>query len=212
MQRGYTILSQNEKYFEEIMPRLDTFWCKDYMSLELENTKQSIKNINELMQRANSDPPLPKSLTLNEVTYLDFGAELYTTNCTDIDSLIGEIRANNPEKAIIFDVWATWCGPCISDMQASKAKKEQLIAMNVEVVYLCSPKNSSVAFWQQKIAEIETRGTHIFMNKALENQLKEKFEISGYPSFIFINKSGVYHKGLVTRIQDFNLNLLKDRL
>jgi thiol-disulfide isomerase/thioredoxin len=212
MQTGYPILYQNEKYFVEIMPRLDTFWCKDFMAIELEKTKENIRSINEQIQRAKSDSVLPKNLIFNEVTYLDFGAELFTTNCTDIDSLIAEIRANNPEKAIIFDVWATWCGPCISDMKGSKATKEQLKAMNVEVVYLCSPSNSSVSSWQQLVTETETQGTHIFMNKKLETQLKKKFEITFYPTFIFINKSGVYHKGLVTHLQNYNLKLLKDKL
>jgi thiol-disulfide isomerase/thioredoxin len=212
MQTGDPMLYQNEKYFEEIMPRLDTFWYKEYMTLELENTKIAIQKINENKVKGSCYPLKSQYSLVKEMTYLDFGAQLYTTNCTNIDSLMAEIRANHPEKAIIFDVWATWCGPCLLDMEQSKAKKEQLKAMNVEVVYLCSPKNSSVAFWQQKISETETQGTHIFMNKELESQLKEKFEITAYPTFLFINKSGVYHKGLMSRIHGFNLNLLKDKL
>ena len=42
------------------------------------------------------------------------------------DKLLETIVAQHPGKAVFFDFWSTWCGPCKEGIEAMEPMKEQL--------------------------------------------------------------------------------------
>ena len=79
------------------------------------------------------------------------------------------------------------------DIMASKAKLNELKANDVEVVYLCEGRSSKKTTWMESVLKMEMTGTQIFMSPTLSAQFLERFNVTGYPSHIFIDTKGEYH-------------------
>ena len=52
------------------------------------------------------------------------------------DQLLQTIAKQYPGKAVFFDLWATWCGPCKTGIEAMEPLKEELKEEDVVFVYL----------------------------------------------------------------------------
>lgn len=88
-------------------------------------------------------------------------------------------------KFILLEFWATWCGPCISQIpflkQASKKKdKIQLISISID---------EDLNKWKDKIKDLEMDWINIHY-KQEKNDLKEDFFITGVPYNILISQDG----------------------
>jgi len=53
-----------------------------------------------------------------------------------VKDIMEEIRSVNMEKVIYIDVWARWCGPCISEFPYSRALQHKLKNEAVSFVYI----------------------------------------------------------------------------
>ena len=84
-------------------------------------------------------------------------------------------------KSILFDFWATWCGPCLMDLPYSQQLHEQIPEAPIEFVYLCTAKGSDMEKWKRKISELGLSGTHIFVDAQLESKLMDLFFRFGFP-------------------------------
>jgi hypothetical protein len=169
---GLEDLEARTAYIEKILPTLQTAWCKQLLQAEFERHRKQNEQINATLQNMALDSS-PKTLG-KLVGSLPQGANLYTAEEQHIDSLIQRVRTLYPQQAIIFDVWATWCSPCISDMKNSKDTKKQLKDLPVKIVYLCVDKASSEEKWKKKIAELGIDGDHIWLNGKLSIDIMER--------------------------------------
>jgi len=60
--------------------------------------------------------------------------------------------------------------------------------------------------------ELGISGDHVFLNKKLTDGLLKYFNLTGYPSYVFIDKEGNYDPDFISRISSIKLNKLKERL
>lgn len=203
-------LEERTTYIEQMLPTLQTPWCKQLLQAEFERHQKQNEKINATLQNMSLSTD---HKTLGKfVGSLTQGANLYTAEEQHIDSLVQRVRSLYPQQAIILDVWATWCGPCISDMKNSKDTKQQLKDLPVKIVYLCVDKNSSEEKWKKKIAELGVDGDHIWLNGKLSIDVMERYGLTGYPSHIFIDKKGTYHSKFISSIQHLDIEALKKKL
>jgi len=168
-------------------------------------------------QLVNYIPTTHKSLSLSyqvvvPVKTLPFEAALYLGQGTDAATFVATLQNAFPGKALILDVWATWCKPCIIDMEKSKAKKELLKELPLEIIYLAISDGSSQQKWEQTIANLAVSGQHIYIKKDLTTALLKQFNLFGYPSYIFIDKDGNWDTNFVRSIAKIDLDKIRAKL
>jgi thiol-disulfide isomerase/thioredoxin len=135
----------------------------------------------------------PEASALGQLEAANTSVSMYHAEHDSLEVLLNAIKKEYPNKIIILDIWGTWCGPCREDIMASKAKLQELKANDVEVVYLCEGRTSKKSTWMESVLKMKMTGTQIFMSATLSAQFLERFNVTGYPSHIFIDNSGEYH-------------------
>ncbi|MCC8424039.1 thioredoxin-like domain-containing protein [Mucilaginibacter sp. UR6-11] len=104
------------------------------------------------------------------------------------DSLFNKIISKYPGKVVYVDFWATWCLPCRAEMPFSKNLHDQLAGKDVVFVYL--GVKSDEKLWKSLIAELGIQGEHFFLNEGDFAAMSQKFQFSGVPHYLLVNKQG----------------------
>ncbi|WP_235295536.1 TlpA family protein disulfide reductase [Portibacter lacus] len=203
-------LEWKEQYATKFLPYVNQAWVKEYLKELMVQSKININEINTELSNSkysNFNSPIGKSHR-----EYSFGAQSFISEQNDALSFIKAIQKNFVDKAIIIDLWATWCKPCISDMKKGKRIKKELENLPLVIVYVCTEQGSSVENWEMKIADLKTQGTHIFINKKLTTSFMDKFKLNGYPSYLFFDSNGVYKKDVVEGISNLDIEKLKSNI
>jgi thiol-disulfide isomerase/thioredoxin len=107
---------------------------------------------------------------------------------TTADSVFDAIIKKYKGKAIYVDFWATWCSPCMEAIQKIAPLKEELKNENIAFVYITNP-TSPIGLYNNKIPGI--KGEHFRVTQDEWNVLSAKFNISGIPHYVLVNKQGI---------------------
>lgn len=90
-------------------------------------------------------------------------------------------------KAVLIDLWETWCGPCRAGHKAMAPMKEQMKGQNVQFVYIASP-SSPPTTWQRMITDID--GDHYYLTEEQNHYILQHFESSGIPTYAIYDTKG----------------------
>jgi thiol-disulfide isomerase/thioredoxin len=195
---------------ELVLTHMSTDWCQNIVKAEYQKTIDQLKAINSIL---NQSKPITSITSFGQpVTELSFGAKLFKVNNIKAPELLANLKSSFNGKALFIDFWATWCAPCLSEMPYSKRLHTDTKALPIEFVYLCTSNNSGEDKWKTKIAELEIPGTHIFVEETIETELMNLFSMNGFPSYAFINASGVFVPDAIVRPSITNKSKIKELL
>ena len=103
------------------------------------------------------------------------------------EDILQTILDNYKGKAVLIDLWETWCGPCRAGHKAMAPMKEQMKGQNVQFVYIASP-SSPPTTWQRMITDID--GDHYYLTEEQNHYILQHFESSGIPTYAIYDTKG----------------------
>ncbi|TGV01387.1 TlpA family protein disulfide reductase [Flavivirga rizhaonensis] len=115
------------------------------------------------------------------------GYNVNQVNKTEGDELFDTMLKKFKGKVVYVDFWATWCAPCKSGIKRIAPLKETMKNDDVVFLYITN-QTSPEGTWKNAIANI--KGEHYRVSADEWNYLTEKFNISGIPHYVLVNKQG----------------------
>ncbi|WP_162915401.1 TlpA family protein disulfide reductase [Paraflavitalea soli] len=193
-------ITEQKSALERILPGMHTNWCRTVAKSEYAHSVAKIATVNKAL--ASSGNSITAADFGKPLLQTDFGASLYKLSNVKGADFLARLRQSFSGKAIVFDLWATWCAPCLAEMPHSKQLQQHSKDLPVVFVYVCTSNNSDENKWKSKIGELKLPGIHFYIDETLDAELSQFFSFSGYPGHAFIDRNGVYKPGAIKRVSD----------
>ncbi|MEY8592172.1 TlpA disulfide reductase family protein [Butyricimonas hominis] len=91
-------------------------------------------------------------------------------------------------RVIFIDFWGTSCVPCVKAMKMMKPVKKEFEGQPISYVFITSQNASPLEIWQQMIPNIG--GEHYRLTRKQNKYLTDRFNITGVPFYLLVNKKG----------------------
>ncbi|WP_323757002.1 TlpA disulfide reductase family protein [Roseivirga sp.] len=103
--------------------------------------------------------------------------------------VLSQLKKTYPGKVVYIDVWATWCGPCITEFSyLPEIKASFKEDDNVVFVYLGA--QSEKKSWETMVKKHELKGENFFLDDAQYAKFDQAVNITGFPTYMVITKEG----------------------
>ncbi len=112
----------------------------------------------------------------------DFNFENLNGGTSKLSSLRGSV--------VYVDIWATWCGPCKSEIPHLKKLEENFIGKPVQFVSISIDAPKDRAKWRKFAIANNLKGMQLLANDGWNSEWIKHFKIAGIPRFVIIGKDG----------------------
>jgi thiol-disulfide isomerase/thioredoxin len=167
---NYNLLNMNYvELFENNRTFIQANVKESFIRIPLENYFQNLK-------RDYKNPKITSDIVIKKI------------NDSQGKDIMDSILKSHKGKVIYMDFWATWCGPCKSEMPYSKKLIQKFEGKDVAFVFVCL--NSDEKNWKLDLVQLHLSGSHYYCNQVQSGGIRQGFGIEGIPYYVLINKQG----------------------
>ena len=102
-------------------------------------------------------------------------------------------------QVVLLDFWASWCGPCISDLPNLRRIKEKTATL--PVVFLNVSIDTDESAWREAIDKHEIKGVHVRAN-GFSSDVAKSYQVTGIPSYYLVDSQGLILENPIVRNTD----------
>lgn len=158
---------QNKSQIDKLYPYLKAaFNDEPDRVIQIENFKRKFDTIGK---------PLPKEV---------LAQKLKTQNGLYVS--LNEVLASN--DAVYVDFWASWCGPCLSEMPYENQLISEFKGKQIKFIFISIDKDEKQ--WRNAIAKIDVKATHYLIPEGVKSTLVAYLSFEEIPRYIIIDKTG----------------------
>jgi thiol-disulfide isomerase/thioredoxin len=180
-----TLLASNEDVFTKLVGEKKTADLLKLESKKLDPNFVALQKKNLEMSLAGLTKYYKQGLEnnkLNGSASPSFNYDNYAGGKTKLEDFKG--------KYVYIDVWATWCGPCRTEIPFLKKVEEKYHGKNIAFVSISIDKLKDLEKWKTMVKEKELGGVQVFADNDWNSQFVRDYNISGIPRFILIDPKG----------------------
>ena len=194
-------LPEQQLAVDFLLPGIHTPWCAALLQSERRAITAKVRVVNNYLANGKRSSEKYAGFAKPFIS-TSFGATLYKVKGMRGPDFIASLQQRFAGKALIIDLWATWCAPCLSEMPHSKSLQLATKDLPVVFVYLCTLRSSSEQKWSSKVMEMQQPGFHFLIDEKLDAELAGYFSFSGYPGYALVDKKGVYRPGAIKWLKE----------
>ncbi|MBP8960294.1 MAG: TlpA family protein disulfide reductase [Bacteroidales bacterium] len=142
-------------------------------------------------------PLIDEIINFHKASESEFSEKVIFVKDYQKQKSLTDIAKTLPKGKIYVDVWATWCGPCISEFKYKEDLKSLLQKNNVQILYISIDRDQDSVQWKNMIKFYNLEGFHLRANKELQTDLIKIFDNNGsisIPWHILIDNNGTILK------------------
>lgn len=106
----------------------------------------------------------------------------------ETDSGLTEIIQSHKGSLLYIDFWASWCGPCIGEIPASKEIQEKFKNKDVKFLFISVDQDENS--WKKAITVYKIPGIHYRLEKEKSAELLESLLSKGVPHYLIVGRDG----------------------
>ncbi|HEY4539420.1 MAG TPA: thioredoxin-like domain-containing protein [Faecalibacter sp.] len=122
--------------------------------------------------------------------------------------LIDEVLKSYNGKVVVLDLWATWCGDCITGMP----KLKELKANNPNVAFVYFSMDKTQEAWKKGIEKYKIEGDHYYMGNNWKSEFSTSIDLNWIPRYIILDQNGKIAKYYSVKADDPEVQTTIDRL
>ena len=198
------IINESKKIFkgktlEFFRARYIWFKCAEYGGFEKEFISLSEQFENDYPKSEYLKyfkPYIDKIISYHQVIEQPFDKDMLFMNTYETINTLEEAIKPLQGKKIYIDIWATWCGPCLSEFAHNEALKKILAEDDIQLLYISIDKDDKDQDWKNYIKNYHLTGIHIRTNNDLRYHLMKLFSKNAedpsiaIPWYILIDEKG----------------------